>query len=101
MIRHTVVFTLHAEPGSAKEQDFLRAARVLGDIPGVQHFEQLRQVGGKSDYTFGFAMEFQDSNAYAAYNDSPVHVDFVRTRWEPEVAAFSELDFVPLELSAH
>lgn len=44
MIRHTVVFSLRHAPGSAEEADFLEAALVLADIPGVETFERLRQV---------------------------------------------------------
>ena len=40
-------------------------------------------------------MEFPDAAAYAAYNGHPAHVQFVETRWVPEVADFQELDLVP------
>ena len=41
-------------------------------------------------------MEFADQAAYSGYNDHPDHVAFVRDRWVPEVAAFLEIDYVPL-----
>lgn len=97
MIRHTVVFRLRHEKGSAAEQAFLDAAMVLRSIPGVKAFEQLRQVSLKNDYTFGFSMEFADEAAFAGYNDHPDHVAFVRDRWLPEVEAFMEIDYVPLD----
>lgn len=96
MIRHTVVFSLKHAPGSAQEQAFLDAALVLQAIPGVQKFEQLRQVSPKADYAFGFSMEFSDQSAYEDYNNHPDHVAFVRERWVPEVARFQEIDYVPL-----
>lgn len=96
MIRHTVVFNLKHAIGSAEEADFLRDARVLADIPGVEKFEQLRQVSPKNDYAFGFSMEFADQAAYSGYNDHPVHVAFVRDRWVPEVERFLEIDYAPL-----
>jgi hypothetical protein len=96
MIRHTVVFRLHHREGSAEEAAFLRSAARLADIPGVQRFEQLRQVGDQSGYRFSFSMEFDDQDGYDAYSAHPTHVDFVQTRWVPEVAHFLELDFVPL-----
>ena len=95
-IQHTVVFRLIHESGSPEEQGFLQAARDLATIPGVQAFDQLRQVSPKSTFTFFFTMVFADQRAYEAYNEHPVHVAFVRDRWQPEVAAFQELDFVPL-----
>lgn len=96
MIRHTVVFRLKHPTGSEQEADFLIAARALATIPGVETFEQLRQVSPKNDYRFGFSMEFADQAAYSVYNDHPLHVAFVRDRWVPEVEAFMEIDYTPL-----
>ncbi len=42
-------------------------------------------------------MRFADGAAYQAYNDHPLHVGFVRDRWEHEVSDFQELDFVALD----
>jgi hypothetical protein len=97
MIRHTVVFTLKHAAGSVEEGAFLRDAKVLAAIPGVEKFEQLRQVSPKNGYAFGFSMEFADQAAYGGYNDHPDHVAFVRDRWIPEVAEFLEIDYVPLD----
>jgi len=96
MIRHTVAFSLKHASGSAEEKAFLDAALVLKAIPGVEKFEQLRQVSPKADYAFGFSMEFADQAAYDGYNVHPDHVAFVRDRWVPEVARFQEIDYVAL-----
>jgi Stress responsive A/B Barrel Domain len=96
MIRHTVVFTLKHAAGSAAETDFLEAAEVLADIPGVKTFEKLRQVSRKNDFAFGFSMEFADQAAYSVYDNHPWHVAFVQDRWIPEVAHFMEIDYVAL-----
>jgi len=96
MIRHTVIFTLKHPAGSLLEQGFLRDAKVLATIPGVEKFEQLRQVSSKNDYRFGFSMEFADEAAYRGYNEHPIHVAFVRDRWVPEVSRFLEIDYEPI-----
>jgi hypothetical protein len=96
MIRHTVVFVLKHAHGSLQEKAFLRDAKVLKEIPGVEKFEQLKQVSKKNDYQFGFSMEFKDQAAYDAYNVHPKHVAFVQDRWEREVERFLEIDYVPL-----
>ncbi|MCX5497421.1 Dabb family protein [Kaistia dalseonensis] len=96
MIRHTVVFRLAHPKGSAAEAKFLADARILAAIPGVQAFEQLRQLSDKNEFDFGFSMEFADQAAYDAYNVHPDHVAFVRDRWVPEVQAFLEIDYAPL-----
>ena len=96
MIRHTVIFTLKHAHGSLQEKAFLRDAKVLAEIPGVKKFEQLKQVSPKNNYQFGFSMEFADQAAYTAYNVHPKHVKFVKERWEREVEAFLEIDYVPV-----
>ena len=96
MIRHTVVFRLKHPRGSAEEASFLAGGQALADIPGVERFEQLRQVSPKNDYHFGYSMEFADQTAYQAYNDHPAHVAYVENRWIPEVEAFAEADYAPL-----
>ncbi len=96
MIRHTVAFTLRHAPGSVAEADFLRTALALAEIPGVEKFEQLRQVSPKNAYRLGFSMEFADQAAYTGYNEHPTHVAFVRDRWVPEVADFLEIDYTQL-----
>lgn len=95
MIRHTVVFSLRHAAGSPEEGAFLGDARILAAIPGVEKFEQLRQVSPKNDYAFGFSMEFANQAAYTGYNEHPDHVTFVRDRWVPEVERFLEIDYVP------
>jgi quinol monooxygenase YgiN len=96
MIRHTAVFRLKHAAGSAAEADFLAAVARLKAIPGVEKFEVLRQVSPKSEFTFGVSMEFTDQAAYDAYNIHPDHATFVQGRWIPEVAAFTEIDYVAL-----
>jgi hypothetical protein len=97
MIRHTVVFRLKHAAGSTDEAQFLAdSRRILAAIPGVENFEAMRQVSPKNDYAFGFAMEFADQAAYDGYNAHPDHVAYVRDRWVPEVAAFLEIDYVPV-----
>ena len=97
MIRHTVIFRLKHPRGSAEEASFLSAGKALAEIPDVERFEQLRQVSPKNDFHFGYSMEFAGQAAYQVYNDHPVHVAYVRDRWIPEVEAFLEIDYTPLD----
>jgi hypothetical protein len=92
-IRHTVVFTLIHQEGSAEERDFLEAAEHLATIPGVEAFELLAEVSPKNGYRFGMSMEFADRAAYERYNEHPDHVRFVQERWLSEVREFLELDY--------
>lgn len=93
MIRHTVTFKLKHENGSKEEGEFLDEARKLSSLPTVQKFECLKEVGKKNDYDFGLSMEFDDMDAYAAYNNHPEHIGFVQNVWIPQVIDFIEIDF--------
>jgi hypothetical protein len=98
VITHTVCFSLVHEPGSPAESDFFAAARrVLPAIPGVSDFSVARQIGTQSDLRFQFSMRFADRATYDAYSAHPDHGAFVAQRWVPEVAAFTEFDFVPAD----
>jgi hypothetical protein len=97
MIEHTVTFRLRHVAGSTAKQAFLAAAGERATIPGVMDFAIRRQVSPKHDHDFGITMHFADERTYERYNAHPLHVAFVRDRWLPEVIAFREADFVPLE----
>lgn len=94
-IQHTVVFRLAHEPGSPAESEFLDTARTsLTAIDGVTEFAINKQVSGKSDLDWQFSMIFADQAAYEAYNAHPEHLSFVKNRWQTEVEAFQEYDFI-------
>jgi hypothetical protein len=96
-IQHTVVFRLVHEAGSGAESEFLALAReTLPAIPGVTEFTIKRQVSPKSDLAWQFSMVFADQGAYDSYNVHPEHLGFVTSRWQSDVAAFQEYDFVKL-----
>ncbi|MEJ8856166.1 Dabb family protein [Variovorax robiniae] len=94
MIRHTVFFRLKHPHGSIAEADFLSRAMKLGPaIPDVRNFQCVRQVG-KGEYDWGLLMDFVDQEAYDRYNAHPVFEMFVTERWQLEVEAFVELDYM-------
>lgn len=96
-IRHMAVFSLKHPVGSEEAETFLRdGATILSAIPVVMNFEVLRQVSDKCEFDYGFSMEFINQTAYDTYNHHPDHQDFVTMRWENEVTAFQEIDFMNL-----
>ncbi|MGO4547292.1 Dabb family protein [Paenibacillus sp. 2TAB23] len=93
-ILHSVIFTLKHEQGSAEEAQFLAdGERILTSIPTVTNFQVYKQVSAKNNYRHGFAMEFANQADYDAYNEHPLHVQFVSERWALEVEAFLEIDY--------
>ena len=97
MIRHTVVFALHHPKGSMEEQSFLHEAKKLANIPGVQKFECLRQIGKKNNFDLGISMEFENQSQYDAYSNHPDHVRFVQQHWLKHVKDFLEIDYEPFK----
>ncbi|TVY05386.1 Dabb family protein [Paenibacillus cremeus] len=93
-IRHMVIFNLKYPKGSKEADKFLQDGKsILTSIPVVQNFEVFRQVSVKNDYEYGFSMDFAGEADYEAYNEHPLHVQFVQERWNTEVERFLEIDF--------
>jgi hypothetical protein len=92
-IRHTVVFTLKHEKGSAGEQAFFKALDQLTTIPGVVNFNYTAEISKKNIYDYILAMEFSDQGSYDRYNQHPDHVLFVQEIWLKEVQDFLEIDY--------
>ncbi|MNZ68474.1 Stress responsive A/B Barrel Domain protein [compost metagenome] len=93
-ILHSVIFSLKHERGSEAERQFLEdGKRILTSIPTVSNFQVYKQVSVKNEYHHGFAMEFASQADYDAYNEHPLHVQFVSERWEKEVEKFLEIDY--------
>lgn len=94
-ILHSVIFNLKHEKGSEAERQFLEdGKRILTSIPTVTNFQVYKQTSVKNDYDHGFAMEFANQADYDAYNEHPLHVQFVNERWVTEVEKFLEIDYV-------
>ncbi|RCW51794.1 Dabb family protein [Paenibacillus prosopidis] len=93
-ILHSVIFSLKHEKGSEAERRFLEdGQRILTSIPTVTNFQVYKQVSAKNEYNYGFSMEFASQADYDAYNEHPLHVQFVNERWLTEVEKFLEIDY--------
>ena len=97
MIRHTVIFKLKHSSNSSEEKDFLNAMKRLANIPGVQHFQCLKQTSQKNNFDFGLSMEFANQKQYDDYSNHPDHTQFIQKYWIKNVEDFLEIDYRPLE----
>ncbi len=93
MIFHSVFFKLKHNLGSLEETRFLEAAKKLADIPGVRHFQVLKQTSAKNKFEFGLLMEFTDQITYDVYSDHPEHAHFLQQFWMKDVEDFLEIDY--------
>ncbi|MFZ3591761.1 Dabb family protein [Bacillus sp. DJP31] len=94
-IRHMAFFTLIHSIDSSDTEQFLKDGKeILRAISTVENFEVLRQVSPKTDFDFGFSMEFKSQEDYDTYNNHSSHQSFVEERWKVEVQKFQEIDYV-------
>jgi hypothetical protein len=92
-ITHMVIFCLHETIDTLGVQTFLdKSTLLLAPIPGVENFKAFRQISKKNDYDYAFSMEFADLAAYDAYNNHPVHQEYVAEIWMKKVSRFLEID---------
>ena len=96
MILHQVIFTLKHAYGSAEEKNFLKAAKQLAAIPGVDNLQCFRQISKKNTFDFGLSMEFNSVEEYEIYNQHHDHLRFIEDFWVEGVADFLEIDYEPL-----
>jgi len=97
MIRHSVIFRLKYAKDSKEEKAFLDATLQLLAVPGVLHFERLKQTSKKNQFEYGLSMEFESEHVYAAYTAHPLHQAFIENFWTNGVADFLEIDYVNLD----
>lgn len=95
---HTVLFDLKAAPGSPEAESFLsEGTRALTSVPGVMDFRAVRQCSPKSDFQYGFLMNFPSKEAFKVYCNHPTHNRFVEDYWKKEVTRFFEADYTNLK----
>jgi hypothetical protein len=92
-IRHTVVFKLNHDKGSAQEKTFFAALDQLTAIPGVENFKVRKEISSKNAFDYILTMDFSSQQAYDQYNQNPDHVAFVQNVWLKEVKEFMEIDY--------
>jgi len=93
MITHSVFFKLKVSKGSSEEKAFLNACSKLSSILVVKNFQILKEINQKNDFDYGIKMEFDNQEAYNAYNEHPHHALFVKMYWADYVEKFIEIDY--------
>ena len=87
------MFKIKHSQGSIEQKTFLDTAIKPARIPGVPHFECLREVSPKNHYEYVLSVEFESLNTYEAYHWDPAHEAFVKTYWAGNVKDLLEIDY--------
>ena len=76
-----------------EEKTFLDSAKKPAGIPGVRHFESLKQPSKNNNFNFEFSMEFTSQQLYDAYSNHPEHVKFIQEYRVKHMEDFLEIDY--------
>lgn len=98
MFSHVVIFwTDPAKPGAA-DALVAGAERYLRPIPGVLHFHVGKMVGShrsvvEQSYAVGLNLVFADKASQDAYQEHPLHLEFVEQVFKPNCTRVVVYDF--------
>ncbi|GAB4241795.1 MAG: hypothetical protein OHK005_05140 [Candidatus Methylacidiphilales bacterium] len=97
MITHVVVFWTD-KPAADLLPTLLPLAQRLGEIPGVHEFRFGPPVPSRrgvvdDSFSFAISMTFADQAAADAYQQHPIHVEFVEKAVRPYIKRFVVYDF--------
>lgn len=98
MFSHIVIFWTDPEKPNAAEELIAGAEKYLKPIPGVQHFhvgkmaQSHRPVVDQS-YQVALNIVFPDKATQDAYQEHPMHVEFVEKVFKPNTKKVVVYDF--------
>lgn len=98
MFSHVVIFWMDPKKTSAADDLMAGAKKYLTGIPGILHFHigkmtpSHRPVVDQS-YQVALNITFKDKQAQDAYQDHPLHLEFVEKVFKPNCAKVVVYDF--------
>ena len=93
-IIHLVLFSVTDGVTEAEAQQLLASAEAnLGKVNGVKNLRAGNVTSGiKSDYPYGFVMEFDDQAALESYSGDPLHTGWVQREFRPKMGKVLVID---------
>jgi hypothetical protein len=98
MFSHVVIFWTDPKKPNATDELLAGAKKYLAGIPGILHFHigkmapSHRAVVDQS-YQVALNITFKDKQAQDAYQEHPLHVEFVEKAFKPNCAKVVVYDF--------
>lgn len=98
MFSHVVVFWTKPDVADATEQLLAGAEKYLKPCPGVLHYHCGKMASSHRDvvdqsYQVALNLVFEDKAAQDAYQDHPLHVEFVEKVFKPNCERVVVYDF--------
>ncbi len=93
-IVHFVLFSVTDGVTEAEAQQLLASAEAnLGKVKGVKNLRAgYVTSANKSDYPYGFVMEFDDEAALKSYGSDPQHTGWVQREFRPKMGKVLVID---------
>ena len=98
MFSHVVIFWTKSDRPEAVEELLAGAEKYLRPCPGVLHYHCGQMVGSHRDvvdqsYQVALNLVFEDKAAQDAYQEHPLHVEFVEKVFKPNCERVLVYDF--------
>lgn len=98
-VTRLLYFSLKHDAGSHEEKVFFERMKVLKEISVVKEFTLLKVRTGKMDYDYCLRLVFDDQSGADAYSNHPIHNQYVKDEWKPNVAKGMLVDLLELKES--
>jgi hypothetical protein len=98
MFSHVVIFWTDPKKASAADELLAGAQKYLAAIPGVLHFHVGRMVPSHrsvvdQSYQIALNLVFTDKQTQDAYQEHPLHLEFVEKAFKPNCVKVTVYDF--------
>ena len=95
-VTRLLYFSLKHEPGSQGEKVFFERMSILKEIPVVKEFSLLKVRTTKMDYDYCLRLVFDDQSGADIYSNHPIHNQYVKDEWKPNVEKGMLVDLLEL-----
>jgi len=98
MFSHVVIFWTQPEKPNAADELIAGANQYLRNVPGIVNFHVGKMVPSQrpvvdQSYQVALSIQFESKAAQDAYQDHPLHLEFVEKSFKPNCAKVVVFDF--------
>ncbi|MEN8254614.1 MAG: Dabb family protein [Verrucomicrobiota bacterium] len=95
-VTRLLYFSLKHDSGSHEEKVFFEKINILKEIPVVKGFALLKVRTNKMDYHYCLRLVFDDQSGADIYSNHPIHNQYVKDEWKPNVEKGMLVDLLEL-----
>ena len=95
-VTRLLYFSLKHDEGSQEAKVFFENVNILKQIPVVKGFELSKVRSKKMEFDYCLRLVFEDQAGADAYSNHPIHNQYVKDEWIPNVAQGLMVDHIEL-----